>query len=52
MVSWAEHVASGKRTEVNGLEIFYIDRGSGDVVVLVHGWASSSFSWRRIVPHL
>jgi pimeloyl-ACP methyl ester carboxylesterase len=51
-VSWAEHVASGKRTEVNGLEIFYIDRGSGDVVVLVHGWASSSFSWRRNVPHL
>jgi pimeloyl-ACP methyl ester carboxylesterase len=52
LVSWAEHVASGKRTEVNGLEIFYIDRGSGDVVVLVHGWASSSFSWRRNIPHL
>jgi len=51
-VSWAEHVASGKRTEVNGLEIFYIDRGSGDVVVLIHGWAPSSFIWRRIVPHL
>jgi len=52
LVSWAEHVASGKRTEVNGLEIFYIDRGSGDVVVLIHGWAPSSFIWRKIVPHL
>ena len=52
MVSWAEHVASGKRADVRGLEVFYVDRGAGDAVVLVHGWASSSFSWRRNLPHL
>ncbi len=52
MVTWAEHVASGRRADVKGLEIFHIDRGAGEAVVLVHGWASSSFSWRRIVPSL
>ncbi len=52
MVSWSEHVASGKRADVRGLEVFYVDRGEGDAVVLVHGWASSSFSWRRVIPHL
>ncbi len=52
MVSWAEHVAFGRRVDVNGLETFYVDLGAGDAVVLVHGWASSSFSWRRVIPHL
>lgn len=52
MVSWAEHVASGIRTTINGVEAFYVDRGEGNPVVLVHGWASSSFSWRRNVPAL
>ena len=52
MVSWSEHVASGKKAGVGGLEVFYVDRGAGDAVVLVHGWASSSFSWRRVIPHL
>lgn len=52
MVSWEEHVASGRRAVVNGIEAFYVDRGEGEAVVLVHGWASSSFSWRRNVPAL
>ncbi len=50
--SWGEHVASGSRILVNGVETFYVDRGSGKVVVLIHGWASSSFSWRYNIHQL
>ncbi|MCS7143253.1 MAG: alpha/beta hydrolase [Aigarchaeota archaeon] len=47
MYGWDEHVNSGSKVRVNGLEVFYVDKGAGEPVVLLHGWASSSFSWRN-----
>ncbi|MEM4329530.1 MAG: alpha/beta hydrolase [Candidatus Caldarchaeum sp.] len=50
--SWSEHVAAGSKVYVDGVETFYVERGGGRAVLLVHGWASSSFSWRNSLPTL
>ena len=41
-----------QRTTVNGLEMAYIDVGTGDAVVFLHGNPTSSYLWRNIIPHL
>lgn len=38
--------------EVNGIELFYIDQGAGDPVVLIHGLGSSSNDWQLQIPVL
>ena len=38
--------------EVDGLKIAYFDVGKGAPVLLVHGFASSSFTWTRLLPLL
>ncbi|MEM0383559.1 MAG: alpha/beta hydrolase [Candidatus Caldarchaeum sp.] len=50
--SWSEHVAAGSKVLVDGVETFYVERGGGRAVLLIHGWASSSFSWRNSLPTL
>jgi pimeloyl-ACP methyl ester carboxylesterase len=40
------------RTEVSGGEIAYVDQGQGPAVVLLHGFPTSSFLWRREIPLL
>ena len=40
------------RLDVNGLEMAYIDEGSGDPIVFLHGNPTSSFLWRNVIPHL
>ena len=37
---------------VLGSKIHYVDEGSGEVVVLVHGNPTSSYLWRNIIPTL
>ncbi len=52
-----------KETTVNGLKISYIDQGSGDIILMLHGWGANkeafmplikglSKSFRVIVPDL
>lgn len=36
----------------NGLNLHYLDEGSGDPIVLVHGVPTSSFLWREMIPEL
>lgn len=52
MVGWPEHVKQGIKAVVDGVEVFYVENGVGEPVVLIHGWASSSYSWRRNIPAL
>jgi haloalkane dehalogenase len=40
------------RTEIDGLEIAYRDEGEGEPVLLLHGWPTSSFLWRDVIPVL
>ncbi len=41
-----------KFATVNGKQIAYIDEGSGDPIVLLHGNPTSSFLWRNVIPEL
>ncbi len=38
--------------EVNGIRLYYRHAGSGDPVVLLHGFPETSFAWRKIIPVL
>lgn len=36
--------------EVDGLRLHYLSAGEGETVVLLHGWPTSSFLWRNVLP--
>lgn len=38
--------------EINGLRIAYSEHGKGEPVLLVHGFAESSFTWEKLVGKL
>ncbi len=38
--------------EVNGRRMAYVEAGTGDPIVLLHGNPTSSYLWRNIMPHL
>ena len=39
-------------TEVHGSKLHYIDEGSGDPILFLHGNPTSSYLWRNIIPYL
>ncbi|MEH6569450.1 MAG: haloalkane dehalogenase [Halioglobus sp.] len=41
-----------KYAAVNGKQIAYVEEGSGDPIVLLHGNPTSSFLWRNVIPEL
>ena len=41
-----------KRSAVRGLEMAYVETGSGDPIVFLHGNPTSSYLWRNVIPHL
>ena len=41
-----------KFIEVRGKRMAYIDEGSGDPIVFLHGNPTSSFLWRNIMPYM
>ena len=41
-----------KFIEVHGKRMAYIDEGSGDPIVFLHGNPTSSFLWRNIMPYM
>jgi haloalkane dehalogenase len=41
-----------KRASVLGKEMAYVEAGSGDPIVFLHGNPTSSYLWRNIIPHL
>ena len=40
------------RVPVLDTEIAYVDRGTGDPIVFLHGNPTSSYLWRHVIPHL
>jgi len=38
--------------KVADVSIHFVDAGSGDPVVLLHGWPSTWYEWRRVMPLL
>src|SRR5579864_5063016 len=41
-----------KRVKLLGTEMAYVDTGSGDPLVFLHGNPTSSYLWRNIIPHV
>src|SRR5437867_5964806 len=41
-----------KTADVLGSTMAYVERGSGDPIVLLHGNPTSSYLWRDVIPHL
>jgi haloalkane dehalogenase len=41
-----------KRMKVDGVEMAYVEVGSGDPIVFLHGNPTSSYLWRNVIPHL
>lgn len=41
-----------KKAKVLGSEMAYVEHGSGDPIVLVHGNPTSSYLWRKVIPEL
>ncbi len=48
----ADFPFESKFVEVNGSKIHYIDEGSGDPILFLHGNPTSSYLWRNIIPYL
>jgi len=46
------NTSNGRFTEVDGLKLHYREAGVGDPVLLLHGWPTSSFLWRNIIPEI
>ncbi len=47
--SWADRK---HKVRVRGLEMAYIERGSGNPIVFLHGNPTSSYLWRNVIPHV
>jgi len=41
-----------KYVEIHGSKIHYVDEGSGDPILFLHGNPTSSYLWRNIIPYL
>ena len=50
MISVDEHPK--QKIIVNGRSMAYVEMGTGDPVVFLHGNPTSSYLWRNIMPHL
>ncbi|MCB1189962.1 MAG: alpha/beta hydrolase [Leptospiraceae bacterium] len=46
------HQRNGKYINVGGTNIFTIDQGEGEVILLLHGFFGTSYSFRKIIPIL
>ena len=41
-----------KFVEVQGSKLHYVEEGTGDPILFLHGNPTSSYLWRNIIPHL
>ena len=41
-----------KYIEIRGSKLHYIEEGSGDPILFLHGNPTSSYLWRNIIPHV
>jgi len=41
-----------RRVDVDGISLAYVEEGAGDPVVFLHGNPTSSYLWRKVIPHV
>lgn len=49
---WASKYASGKFIELDGLSTHYIEKGSGEPVILLHGFFFDTYMWNKNIDVL
>ena len=48
----AEERYTKKKATVLGYNMSFVDEGTGDPIVLLHGNPTSSYLWRNVIPHV
>ena len=48
----AEFPYTSRAVEVHGSEVHYVDEGSGDPLLFLHGNPTWCYLWRNVIPHL
>ncbi len=48
----AEFPFKSNYIEVEGSKMYYVDEGSGDPILFLHGNPTSSYLWRNIIPYM
>ena len=48
----AEFPFESHYVDVEGLRMHYVEEGTGDPILFLHGNPTSSYLWRNIIPHL
>lgn len=44
--------ANSHFAKVNGIKLHYIEKGKGPLVILLHGWPETSYSWKSTISAL
>ncbi len=52
LVDWASKHAPGKFIELDGLSTHYIEKGSGEPVILLHGFFFDTYMWNKSIDVL
>jgi pimeloyl-ACP methyl ester carboxylesterase len=45
-------MTKSRYSKLSQVKLHYLEEGDGDVVVLLHGWPHTSYSWRHVIPRL
>lgn len=48
----AEFPFESKYADINGTNIHYVEEGTGDPILFIHGNPTSSYIWRNIMPYV
>ncbi len=48
----ADFPFESRYVDVHGSKIHYVEEGSGDPVLFLHGQPTSSYLWRNVIPHV
>ena len=48
----SEFPFDSKFSEINGSKMHYVDVGTGEPILFLHGQPTSSYLWRNVIPHL
>ena len=49
---WTNKYATGKVIELDGLPTHYVEKGSGEPVILIHGFFFDSYMWNKNIDIL
>jgi len=51
-IDWRDAKAPGRIATIDGIGVHYVEYGNGPPVVLIHGFAGHTFSFRHLIPDL